>query len=222
MNSYVDKYIDKIIRKANLSKEEKSDLKECLHSTFNIKYDNYIAEGLDKDIALNKALTDLGTEKEFLTELNSNIHTIPKIKQQLAIILLGITLFFLIVTTSVCYTFSPNFCYQLTNLIPFRMIVLRIVNSHIDGFTIIELSVAAFFIPIGYLIPLALNRMHNVSYNIKVFIFVVILFEVVKLIFRFGMCHIDYAIVNFIFCLLGYYLLNVTIKLIKKIKRGSN
>ncbi|GKX68169.1 VanZ family protein [Inconstantimicrobium mannanitabidum] len=222
MNSFVDKHINKIIRNTNLSKDEKSDLKEYLYSSFNNKYDNYIAAGLDKNAALNKALNELGTEEEFSYELNSNINTVPKLMQYLSIILISIDLFFLILRTNLCLTFSPNFCYQLANLVPFRMIIMRIVNHHIDGFIITELSIAPFFIPIGYLIPSALNKIHNIIYNVKALIFVVILFEVVELIFRFGSCHIDYAIVNFIFSLIGYFLFNITIRILNKRNFSSN
>ena len=222
MDKKVNSYIKSITNKTNLNREQKRDLEEYLKCSFEENYNNYISQNISSELALNKALDELGNPSEFLFELEDiNTNKVNKIIQFISIAALTLGLLAIILANNN----NATVVNQLADT--FNEAVLTFFNINI-GYKIPEViiqeellrifTITMLFVPIGFFLPLAINKINSERYIIYSYVFLVCIFELSK-IFMISNPRLIYIILNLIACCIGYFILKIFNLLFLKIKK---
>lgn len=225
MDKKVNAYIKSIVNKSNLNGQQRNDLEEYLKCTFEEHYNNYISQNISSELALNKALDKLGTPSEFLLDLEGiSTNKVNKTIQFTSIVIITINLLAIIlanINNSSVVNQLPDTFYE--SFLTFFNINIRynipqiIMKEEIARVFII----AMFFIPIGFFLPLVINKINVKRYMIYAYILLVSIIEFLK-IFMISNPRLIWIIFNFLACFIGYVILKVFILIFSTTKSLKN
>jgi glycopeptide antibiotics resistance protein len=111
-------------------------------------------------------------------------------------------------------------------LIPFKRILFYLTeafqnnNSSIE-FLRAQLLVFIAFIPLGAFIPIITSKYNSFADNFKIYLFIVVMLQLIKIPLRHGIICIDYMIIGIIGCLIGYGLLKMIHNAILKVNTAK-
>lgn len=216
MNS-INKYVNNIIKKIDLTYKEKIELKEELidHIT-SLKID-YMSNGIEETIALEKAF------KTFDKNIISNYHENKIDLSILLRIFASISLIGILYLFGILYMNNERLIYEDTflNFVPFNFPYLIISSTKptqyagtLESIVHFRLMTLLFYFFIGSLVPIIINKINSCIPTLKFSAFFIILFE---LIIDFH-ANIDFVIFPLFFVFLGYLFLKLILKLILTFK----
>lgn len=223
MNS-IDKYVDNLVNPLEIPKIDKEDYKVQFTDHINSLKEEFIENGASEAEAVNLAIQNFGDSKDIKEFLQNNeINLNSKIRK--GILVLAFIYLFLFfghyIKISSIESNTGNFVI-LKSLIPFRTISAIINGINLYGVNLwckdLIVTYIALFIPIGIFTPFIFNYYNSLKSNIKLFILFAVIIQIIKLIFIRKVPNFDFAMLNFVGCLIGYYFY----KLILKIKPVSN
>lgn len=210
----VDRYLSSILRKLDVPYKEKQNLKLEFKDHISSLEDNYISEGYNSDEASKLAIEAFNNDEFFIKSFNDNSTKLSYIARGLAVIIfVVITLLFKLGFDAARGLSAVN---TLTNLIPlnFAFIVIKNIANrgifHLSVIVEIRLFSLFLFIPIGFLVPIIINRLNSCITNLKVYITIIILWQVMD-----THRNIDFIIFSILACLLGYSILKIMIRVNK-------
>lgn len=211
MNS-INKYVNNIIRKLDLTYKGKIEFKaELIDHITSLKAD-YISNGIEESIALEKAL------KTFDKNIISNYH---ENKIDLSILLRIFASIFLI---GILYLFGLLFMnngrlmYEDTflNFVPFNFPYLFISSTKptqytatLESIVLFRLMTLLLYFFIGILVPIIINKINSCIPTLKFSAFFIILFELIIDIH----VNIDFVVFPLFFVFLGYWFLKLILNL---------
>ncbi|WP_436513046.1 hypothetical protein [Clostridium thermobutyricum] len=224
MNKKISKYLKKIVSNTNLNAKERKCLYESLSSNFNERYSDYIETGMNKELAFENAKNEIGDIKEFEIELNKNINCINPKLQYIAIFFSAIFIMLCLITSFTNgdvfeyhifqFRYLLNLKYILLGLVPFAYLpfMLNYLNSSlISNYFIVFI----FYIPVGIFVPIALNRINNFRYNLKIFFFFALIIEISKF-FGTARATTTLLLINVFLCIIGYMLTKLIFSLLNR------
>ena len=210
----VDRYLSSILRKLDVPYKEKQNLKLEFKDHISSLEDNYISEGYNSNEASKLAIEAFNNDEFFIKSFNDNSTKLSYIARGLAVIIfVVITLLFKLGFDAARRLSAVN---TLTNLIPLNfasIVIENIANRgifHLSVIVEIRLFSLFLFIPIGFLVPIIINRLNSCITNLKVYLTIIILWQVMD-IHR----NIDFIIFSILACLLGYSILKIMIRVNK-------
>lgn len=203
----IQRYAKHSTKKLDLSIKERNDLYNQFVDHMTELYNDHLKEGFSEEESIDYAI------KKF-KDSTSISNEYPYINIKLYIIILIIftiyCVFFFCVYFGVSRHDAYGFRYDFKNIIPFRYITINLKQlilynstSSIYNFKL-QLPLILAFIPIGFFMPIVTNKYKSFMCNLKVFIFIVVFLQLIKLPLLFGRPDIDYALLHLCGCLLGY------------------
>ncbi len=217
----IEKRATKLVGKLDFDRKTRQELKAQYVDHMNNLQDEYIQNGLNQNDALVKAFTEFGNNTEQNLKKNFCInYTFRKI--------MVILLFLSTALIAICFL-NPatnegdaartirSFGYtQSIKLLPFKTLPLMFTRNSPYDFWFLYILL---FIPIGALIPFGINKYFNKSLIFKWYIVSILTIQLVRAIFPVGLVNIDIAILNFIGCMIGFFIFkNVLFKIAINIK----
>lgn len=212
MNS-INKYVNKIIKKIDLTYKEKIELKEELidHIT-SLKID-YMSSGIEETIALEKAF------KTFDKNIISNYHE-NKINLSILLrIFASISLICILYLFGILFMNNGRLMYEdtLLNLVPFNFPYIIISSTKsiqyagtLESIVHFRLMTLLLYFFIGSLVPIIINKINSCIPTLKFSSFFIILFELTIDLHA----NIDFIIFPLFFVFLGYLFLKLILNLI--------
>ncbi len=211
----INEYIDKTLRKSNISKSEKLELKEqFLEHLLNLK-EEFIDKGHGEKEAEALAIKEFG-DTELISEMFNEEKRVNKYVKVVGIILLIVySIIYFLRFYHVSGYDAAAARYRITNLIPFDWIY-KVVSAEgftLKGFSLLglndnlwleHLTLAFWIMPIGILVPLAVDKMNSNFFNIKVLVIITVVLQLAKLVLQVGRPHIDYAMIQSVGCIIGF------------------
>lgn len=212
------KYAKKSVSKLDMPLKERRELKIQFIDHMTELYNSYKDEGYSEDDAIIKSINTFneGDFKEF--------HNNKKINKVLYFI------FGLYCVGFALIYFYSSFRFDLFRtsininwLIPFKYTSFHLTEAFKNNNMSIEFLMAQLllfiaFIPLGAFIPIITSKINSLVDNFKIYLFIVIALQLIKIPFKYGIVCIDYMIIGMIGCMIGYGLLKIINKTILKVK----
>lgn len=224
----INEYINKTLGKSNISKKEKLELNEqFLEHLLSLK-EEYISNGYKEKEAELLAIKEFGDTSTISGLFNKNKEIRQSIKITSIALLIIYSPLFVLAFHNISRWDASAMRYSFKNLIPFSLIYKELFTKDISFSMVLtqpqtipflaHLLLAVFFIPIGLLTPIILNKTRMFLYNLKIYILITMLLQVSKLVLHLGRPHIDYIIIQSLCCLIGFVItkLAISIPIIKK------
>lgn len=210
------KYAKKSVSKLDITLKERRELKLQFIDHMTELYNSYKNEGYSEEDAIIKSINTFN-EGEFKEFDNNKINKI-------IYYIFGLYC----VVFALIYVYS-SFRFDLFRtslnidwLIPFRHTSFEVIQAFKNNQSSIEFLIAQLllfiaFIPLGAFIPILTSRINSLFDNLKIHLFIVIVLQLIKIPFKYGIVCIDYMIIGIVGCLIGYGLLKMILKTISKI-----
>lgn len=208
----ISKYAKKSVSKLDLSIKERREFELQFVDHMTEIYNNHKLNGFSEDEALDYAINTF-KEDTFLPNNILNKVFINKI-YPFAFCAYSLLLISIYIYVSRLEVFRLRFSvYQ---LIPFRtisgIVSSSIANNSFDLTRLINhIILFIAFIPVGFLIPILIGKYRSFFSNLKTYLFISVLLEIIKLPFAW-LASIDYLLLNLLSCLLGYAIFKLLIK----------
>lgn len=210
--SNIDNYLNILLRKIDLPYKEKLDLKLQFKDHISSLKDNYISAGYDTTEASRLAIEAFNTDEFFIKSFTDNSTKLSHIARLIALIVfLAISICCIIIFRFVIHLSVQD---SLNDLIPFNFALQFIENVMNKGFFNLtgineqRFVLTLFCIPIGFLLPIIINRFNSCIPSLKFFNMFVILLELID-----KHRNIDFIIFPNLAFLLGYFALKMIIRL---------
>lgn len=215
------KYAKKSASKLDMPLKERRELELEFIDHMTEIYNNYKGEGYSEEDATIKSIN---TFKEGNFKVLNNSKKINKFLYFLfGLYCIGFALIYFYAS------FRFDFFHTRINInwfIPFRRILFHLTeafqnnNSSIE-FLRVQLLFFIAFIPIGAFIPIITSKYNSFTDNFKMYLFIAITLQLIKIPLRYGIVCIDYMIIGIIGCLIGYGLLKMIHKTILKVNTAK-
>ncbi|WP_252217182.1 hypothetical protein [Clostridium sp. VAP41] len=220
----VDKYLNSILKKLDLPYKEKQDLKLQFKDHILTLQDNYISEGHNSDEACKLAIESFNnTEKISSDNFNNNSYNLSYVARMFAFIILIVD--FIIFVTLFNTINRLHYINTLKDLIPFNYVYIAIKDiiyghniANVESITEARVVLLFFYVLIGFLIPIIINKLNSCIPTLKICSISIILFELIFDNHR----NVDFVIFPILACLLGYFILKTIIIIIPKSLSNNN
>ncbi|MFT8347307.1 hypothetical protein [Clostridium saccharoperbutylacetonicum] len=207
----IDNYLNTILKKLDLSYKEKKELKLQFKDHILNLEESYLSEGYSPSEASNLAIKAFNNDEFIIEHFNNNstkLFYICRILAAVSIIPIGIMF-------GIVFNFVRLLAFRidLYALIPLNFTVPLIQNIidkgiyHLHPVYDYRLFLTFLCIPIGFLIPIIINRLNSFIPSLKVFNIIFILLEIIDY-----HRNIDFILFSNLAFLLGYFLLKILIK----------
>lgn len=204
------KYAKKSAGKLDIPLKERKELELQFIDHMTELYNNYKYEGYSEEEATLKAIN---TFKEDDFNVLDNSKKINKLLYFLfGLYCVGFALIYFYAS------FRFDFFHTRINinwLIPFKYILLNLMKALKNDSMSIEFLRAQLlffiaFIPLGAFIPIITSKYNSFANNFKIYLFIAIMLQLIKIPLGHGIVCIDYMIIGIIGFLIGYALLKMT------------
>lgn len=199
----ISKYAKKSAKKLDITLKEKRELELQFIDHMTELYNNHKLQGFSEEESIDYAIN---------TFKNDNIidnNSLNKLSLSKFYPLLFF-MYFLVFISIYIYVSRLEVLRQITihRIIPFRTIYAVIYSAiSNDSFNISRLTnhliLFLAFIPIGFFIPLLISKYKAFIPNLKIYLCVTLILEIIKIPFSWYAC-IDYFLLHLLSCLVGY------------------
>jgi glycopeptide antibiotics resistance protein len=239
LDKIIETYVKHIVSELNCSEKEKSDTAEEMKDHLLLLKNEYIGQGFSDEKATQKALQTFGDEKNLKDGFQNSlfpyykfirIGTMALFVLYSFILLWNLLLMRIIVRIINLNSYNRYFWFPQgssnffdmevwklnSNIIPFQNTYKYITGSDKFNLDIIihnTLGNILIFVPLGIFLPILFNKYKTFS---KVFIssiLISITIEVLQFFIQIGQFDIDDIILNAIGSIMGYFIINILIKI---------
>jgi glycopeptide antibiotics resistance protein len=140
-----------------------------------------------------------------------------------SIIMFILYLSYLIYLTFFDHTYGRDVFQRRLIIVPFKTILKFLTSSY--NWKVVMINIAgniAAFVPMGFLPPLAFDRLKSFSRVLIVVFLATLSIEVCQYIFAVGTSDIDDIILNVLGGILGYFMMWISVRLVSLIYEKSN
>lgn len=130
---------------------------------------------------------------------------------------------YLIYLTFFAHTYGRNVFHRRLNIVPFKTIIKFLTSSY--NLKVIMTNIAgniAAFVPMGFLLPIAFNRLNSFRRVLMVVFSATMSIEIFQYIFAVGTSDVDDVILNVLGGILGYFMMKISVGLLSLIYEKSN
>lgn len=215
------KYAKKSVSKLDMTLKERRELELEFIDHMTEIYNNYKDEGYSEEDATIKSIN---TFKEDNFKVLDNSKKINKLIYFIfGLYCVGFALIYFYAS------FRFDFFHTRINihwLIPFKRILFYLTEAFQNNNSSIEFLRAQLlffiaFIPLGAFIPIITSKYNSFADNFKIYLFIVVMLQLIKIPLRHGIICIDYMIIGIIGCLIGYGLLKMIHNAILKVNTAK-
>lgn len=141
----------------------------------------------------------------------------------ISIVMFILYMSFLIYLTFFDHTYGRDIFQRRLIIVPFKTIIKFLTSSY--NWKIVMINIAgniAAFVPMGFLLPLAFDRLKSFSIVLIVVFLATLSIEVFQYIFAVGTSDIDDIMLNVLGGILGYFMMWISVRLVSLICEKSN
>ncbi|WP_195263304.1 VanZ family protein [Clostridium sp. 1001275B_160808_H3] len=215
------KYAKKSVRKLDMTLKERRELELEFIDHMTEIYNNYKDEGYSEEDATIKSIN---TFKKDNFKVIDNSKKINKLLYFIfGLYCVGFALIYFYAS------FRFDFFHTRINinwLIPFKRTLFHLTESFQNNNMSIEFLKAQLlffiaFIPLGTFIPIIISKYNSFADNFKIYLFISITLQLIKIPLGHGIVCIDYIIIGIVGCLIGYGLLKMIHKTILNVNTAK-
>lgn len=212
----IEKYVNGIITKSNLSKSEKEEFKAQFMDHINSLIDEYISNGKPETEAINLAIENFGSEDQLSQIIHSKFN-VNNIIKRVTFVVFFLYLFVLCghyIKLDSSDSMMPRLDLP-ESLIPFSYIFSLTKDIYKHGLNINNMDkfITYFvsFIPVGMLLPILTNKLNSFRKTAPIYISLTFGIITIRFIFNIGAVFIDQFILHLTGCIVGYVITKLII-----------
>lgn len=206
------KYAKKSASKLDIPLKERKELELQFIDHMTELYNNYKYEGYSEEEAIIKSINTF--KEDDFNVLDNNKKTNKFLHFLFGLYCVGFALIYFYAS------FRFDFFHTRINincLIPFKYTSLNLIEAFKNDSMSIEFLRAQLlffiaFIPLGAFIPIIISKYNSFADNLKIYLFITIILQIIKIPLGYGIICIDYMIIGIVGCLIGYGLLKIIFK----------
>ncbi|GAB6563640.1 VanZ family protein [Bacillus mobilis] len=218
----IEKYIQSIVQKTNLSQPDRDELYFEIYDHLTSLKQEFLDQGKSEEEATTLAIQNFGEASTLGTEIEKAMQSstqkyVQWIGWGLFLPYSFVLLFKLLLGRPAFYFGNLKYFFEtgdwhsihggLINLVPFRSTIRYLTefdSYNLDIVLMNTLGNVLIFIPFGFLLPLLFKQINNVKMASKTFIKFILLIESLQLLTFTGVFDIDDIILNMLGALIGY------------------
>ena len=215
------KYAKKSASKLDMPLKERRELELQFIDHMTELYNNYKDEGYSEEDATIKSINTFKEDDFKVLDNRKKINKLLYFLFGLYCVSFALIFFYA--------SFRFDFFHTRINinwLIPFKYTLFHLTEAFQNNnmsieFLRVQLLFFISFIPLGAFIPIIISKYNSFADNFKIYLFIAITLQLIKIPLGHGIVCIDYMIIGIVGCLIGYGLLKKTHKTILKVNTAK-
>lgn len=215
------KYAKKSASKLDMPLKERRELELQFIDHMTELYNNYKDEGYSEEDATIKSINTFKEDDFKALDNRKKINKLLYFLFGLYCVIFALIYFYA--------SFRFDFFHTRINinwLIPFKYTLFHLTEAFQNNnmsieFLRVQLLFFIAFIPLGAFIPIIISKYNSFADNFKIYLFIAITLQLIKILLGYGIVCIDYIIIGIVGCLIGYGLLKMIHKTILKVNTAK-